>query len=89
LNEGCLAGLRGVPGIYALTIETNLASDLAALGERDAAVELGAMTVAKWTTAVGGDHPFTKACAANLTVDVAAAANPPARHELDFDPPRI
>lgn len=89
LNELCLAKLRGVPGIYALTVETNLASDLAALGERDAAIEGGQKAMARWTTAVGADHPFTKACAVNLKLDETGMTNPSLRQDFDFDPPRI
>ena len=89
LNERCLVELRKVPSVYALAIATNLASDLAALSKRDAAVELGRSTLAECTEKLGVDHPFTRACAANLELDKLGTMSQSQRQNLDFDPPRI
>ena len=89
LNERCLEGLQNVTSLYALAIATNLASDLAALGERDTAVEFGQSTLAECTEKLGVEHPFTRACAANLELDRLGAMGQWQRQNLQFDPPRI
>jgi hypothetical protein len=56
-----------------LTVAVNLASDLAALGEFEAACELGRDAYRRLRPLVGEQHPTTMACAANLAADLAKA----------------
>ena len=70
-----LAGLEGKLGRdhdYPLTIATNLASDLAALGETHTARELDEDTLMRLRSVLGVDHPVTLGCAANLVLDLHA-----------------
>jgi hypothetical protein len=55
---------------YPLTVATNLASDIAGLGDAAAAHELGQDTLTRLRTLLGEDHPLTLGCAANLAVDL-------------------
>jgi hypothetical protein len=72
-NESALAGLdqrltrnHG----YSLTVATNLASDLAELGDTEAACDLGEDTWGRLVGLLGEDHPLALGCAANLAVDL-------------------
>ena len=53
-----------------LVASTNLASDLAAVGETYQARELGERTLAASRVVRGPDHPATLAVAANLAIDL-------------------
>lgn len=74
LNEESLQRLGerlGPDHHYYLTVATNLASDLAVLGDYEAAVELGRDTHRRLTAVLGDSHPMTLACGGNLSADLA------------------
>lgn len=75
MNEDALARLEATLGRdhhYSLTIATNLASDLAVLGEVEAAIRLERGTLRRLTSILGERHPMTLSCAANLAADLYA-----------------
>lgn len=49
---------------------TNLASDLAALGDAARARDLGEDTLPRLRSHLGEDYPLTLGCAANLAIDL-------------------
>jgi hypothetical protein len=53
-------------------VATNLASDLAALGDVQAAHDLGSDTLRRLKAKLGDHHPMTLGCAANLVLDLRA-----------------
>ncbi|HEX7303131.1 tetratricopeptide repeat protein, partial [Lentzea sp.] len=57
---------------YAIIATINLASDLAATGEVEMAVELGRDAVSRAERVLGADHPTTLAAAINLGLDLRA-----------------
>ncbi|GAA1859831.1 FxSxx-COOH system tetratricopeptide repeat protein [Asanoa iriomotensis] len=78
LNEEALQGLQrqlGEKHPYTLCCATNLASDLDALNENIAAVELSAATFERSRDVRGSDHPYTLACAINHAVDLIATGD--------------
>ena len=58
---------------YAIIATINLASDLAALGEIEAAVALDQDAVERGNRVLGVDHPTVLAAAFNLSLDLRAA----------------
>ncbi|MFI6392485.1 FxSxx-COOH system tetratricopeptide repeat protein [Nonomuraea sp. NPDC050547] len=74
LNEETLENIERSLGRvhhhYYLTVATNLASDLAALGHYVEAVERGRDTSRRLTELVGQSHPMALACTANLSADL-------------------
>ena len=62
---------------YSLTVATNLASDLAALGDPAGARELGEDTLPRLWALMDEDHPLTLGCAANLQLGSRAEATRP------------
>ena len=56
--------------LIALTVASNLASDLAELGDLENAVKLGKSTLRRLRQVLGERHPTALACAANVTADL-------------------
>jgi hypothetical protein len=67
-----LTGRLGRDHDYPLTVGLGLASDLAALGDANAAVGLGEDLLPRLRAVLGADHPVTLGGAANLALDLAA-----------------
>jgi tetratricopeptide (TPR) repeat protein len=62
----------GAPHMLTLTCGINLASDLAAAGEHQAAHDLDADLLNRCRELIGARHPSTLACALNLSFDLTA-----------------
>jgi ornithine cyclodeaminase/alanine dehydrogenase-like protein (mu-crystallin family) len=68
-----------------LASASNLAADLRALGDHQAARELDEDTLARSRRALGEDHPDTLASADNLAADLRELGDHQAARELDED----
>jgi hypothetical protein len=66
----------------ALTVLTNVASDLALMGETRGARQAGERSLRLHARALGREHPNTLATAANLSVDRRADGDPPGADKL-------
>jgi hypothetical protein len=79
MNESVLAGFRASFPRYdhpsTLVVMTNLASDLAAVGEVKQARELGEKALKSSRKSRGPAHPATLALAANLSLDLRATGD--------------
>jgi hypothetical protein len=64
-------------------VATNLASDLAGLGDTKAAMELGLDTWQRLRRLLDDDHPLTVGCAANYRLDCEAEGDEETAARLD------